>query len=413
MTIDWAAKLAGTMWPPLYEALQTAIEAAAAQGVPLYLVGGPVRDAYLRQPISDLDLVTDGDAWPVAERFAAATGGRLTKHERFRTAVVEVASDDGVLPIDFVTARRETYAVPAALPDVTPSTIDDDLARRDFTINTLALRFERDGSTTLLDPFGGKADIDRKRVRVLHDRSFTDDPTRILRAARFAARLGFEVEPETAALIEAAVRHAMIERTTPQRILHELWLLLDEPQPADALALLYGWGALPQLKLRWNPAWRDQFGALSQTVADADRRSVGWGVLVWPLDAAGRHDVLQRYNLPHIERKLVEQLPLAFPDPLIKSHVSDLDLERVLGGYSDLVLRVLQLIAPPQAAAHMERYISDVRPMPPLLTGDDLRLRGLPPGPRYRQVLHALREQQLAGAIRSRDAALRWLDQHI
>lgn len=413
MTIDWSARLARAMPQALHDALQTAIAVAAAQRVALYLVGGPVRDAYLRQPIGDLDLVVDGDAWPIAERFAAATGGKITRHEKFRTAVVEVARDQAVVPIDFVTARRETYAAPAALPDVTPSTINDDLARRDFTINTLALRFQPDGSMTLLDPFDGRADIDRRVVRVLHDRSFTDDPTRMLRAARFAARLGFDVEPQTTALIEAAAREKMIERTTPQRILHELWLLLDEPRPEAALALLRGWGALEQLKLRWNEAWRDQFVALRQTTMDADRRAVGWGVLVWPLNAAERRDLLTRYNLPTVERKLVAELPSALPDPLLESHLSNVELERMLGPYSDLALRVLQLVASPDAAAKIAHYVAAVRPLLPLLTGDDLRSRGLPSGPRYREVLRALREQQLAGAIRNRAEALRWLDRHI
>ena len=131
--------------------LQTAIELAAAQQVPLYLVGGPVRDAYRQQPVTDLDLVIAGDAWPMAELFAAATGGRLTRHAAFRTAVVEVQSDATSYAIDFVTARREVYPTPAALPVITPAEIDDDLRRRDFTINTLALRLELTGSPSVAE----------------------------------------------------------------------------------------------------------------------------------------------------------------------------------------------------------------------------------------------------------------------
>lgn len=396
--------------------LQTAIELAAAQQVALYLVGGPVRDAYLGQPVTDLDLVVAGDAWPIAELFATATRGRLTKHAAFRTAVVEVQSDAAPCAIDFVTARRERYPTPAALPVITPASMDDDLRRRDFTINTLALRLAPN-AVTLLDPFDGIADIDARIIRVLHDASFVDDPTRIVRAARFAARLQCELEPHTRALITRAQAEQMIQRTSAQRILHELWLTLDEPQPEQVLALLHRWDTFDQLALVWSQDWPTQFpAARAATWPDVTARDLYDGLLIWPMSAAQRRTLTERYNLPTAVRKLLSELPTAaLPGPLAALNdpqISAPELERLLHSWSTLALRVLQLVVP-SAAASIARYLTTIRPLPPLLTGEDLRAAAVPPGPIYRQLLAQLRQAQLTGSITSVEAAQRWLQERI
>lgn len=393
--------------------LQTAIDLAAARQVPLYLVGGPVRDAYRQQPVTDLDLVIADDAWPIAELFAAATEGRLTRHAAFRTAVVEVQSDTTSYAIDFVTARREVYPTPAALPVITPAEIDDDLRRRDFTINTLALRVAP-GAAMLLDPFDGVSDIDARAIRVLHDASFLDDPTRILRAARFAARLQFAVEPHTLELIAAALAEQMIQRTSAQRILHELWLTLDEPQPEQVLALLHAWDAFGQLRLVWGTAWPEQFPAARAAAwPDVALRELYDGLLLWPMSSVARSAFAARYNLPAATRKLLQELPTApWPDTLQPLNAPDLgapDLDRLLHGFSTAALRVLQLVAPPAAATAIARYLDTIRPLPPLLSGADLRAAGVAPGPIYRQLLDELRQAQLGGRIATAEAARRWL----
>lgn len=402
---------------PMLRLLQTAIQLAADQQTSLYLVGGPVRDAYLEQPVTDLDLVIAGDAWPVAELFAAATHGRLTKHAAFRTAVVEVQSDAASYAIDFVTARREVYPTPAALPVITPAQIDDDLRRRDFTINTLALLLDHAGAT-LLDPFDGIADIEAGTIRVLHDASFHDDPTRILRAARFAARLQFRVEPHTRTLIAAALAEQMIQRTSAQRILHELWLTLDEPQPELVLALLHEWATFAQLGLVWSEAWPAQFPqARSQAFPDTALRDLYYGLLIWPMNTAERSAFAARYNLPAVTRKLLQELPAApWPEtllPLARPDRGALELDQLLEHFSTTALRVIQLVAPPAAAANIARYLDTIRPLPPLLSGADLRAAGVSPGPIYRQLLAELRHAQLSGSITTLQAAQRWLQQRL
>lgn len=411
------SQLQRTLPAAMQRLLQRAIELADAQRLPLYLVGGPVRDAYLQQPVTDLDLVIEGDAWPLAEAFAATTGGRLTTHAAFRTAVVEVAADDAICAIDFVTARREIYPAPAALPVVTPSHMADDLRRRDFTINSLALKLSG-AAVALLDPFDGIGDITARLIRVLHDDSFRDDPTRILRAARFAARLDFAVAPQTETLLAAALAERMIARTSSQRILHELWLTLDEPQPERTLALLRRWDALDQLELVWSEQWPALFAAArAADWPEVTLRELYIGLLIWPMPTPARRAFAARYNLPTAVRKLLDELPAggwpARLEPLAEPAISALELERLLHGLSTSALRALQLVAPPVAAVNIARYLAAIRPLPALLSGDDLRTQGVPPGPIYRQVLAELRQAQLAGSVTTSEAARRWLRERL
>jgi tRNA nucleotidyltransferase (CCA-adding enzyme) len=392
--------------------LQQAVNIARQQHIPIYLVGGPVRDLLLGHTSIDLDLVVEGDAWPIAEPFAAASGGKLTKHPAFRTATVELKLNNTSFPIDVVTARRETYPEPAALPVVEPSHMRDDLFRRDFTINALALRLDNGGA--LLDPYDGVRDLNDQLVRVLHDRSFIDDPTRILRAVRFAARLRFRIEDHTAALIRAALGEHMIEHTSPQRMLNEIWLLLDEAQPEEVLRLLQELGALEQLGFRWNGDWPEQFAAARILgLQHTTLRIVYWGLLVWPLDEPQRQVLATRYNLPSAERKVLHELPTAIPTALTTSKLDAVALDQLLRHYDTAALHTLQLVAPSVAAANIARYLEHVRPMPPLLRGADLQQLGVPPGPRYGQLLEQLRQAQLQGSITNHEDALAWVRQQV
>src|SRR6478609_3289396 len=198
----------------------------AATG-PVYLVGGAVRDLLLGRGRSDLDLVVVGDAAALASRL----GAEALEHERFATAKVRLDGHE----IDIASARTETYPRPGALPDVEPAEgIDADLARRDFTVNAMAIPLEGAG---LIDPHGGRADLDAGRLRVLHEGSFADDPTRALRAARYAARFGFELEPATAELL----RTTDLDTVSPDRRRAEMLRLAAEATAPRALALLAKW----------------------------------------------------------------------------------------------------------------------------------------------------------------------------
>ncbi len=199
-------------------------------GSPVYLVGGLVRDLLLERENRDLDLVVEGDGLGFAARLAEALGGRVREHQAFLTAVVVDAEG---FHIDVATARSEFYRAPAALPEVQMSALRQDLFRRDFTINTLAIRLGPEPVPELIDYFGGRNDLKEKTLRVLHSLSFIDDPTRVLRAVRLELRLGFRISAETLRLIEVALAEGVFDHLSGGRLREELQLLLDDP----ALAL--------------------------------------------------------------------------------------------------------------------------------------------------------------------------------
>ncbi|HJX27798.1 MAG TPA: CBS domain-containing protein, partial [Thermoanaerobaculia bacterium] len=196
---------------------------------PVYVVGGLVRDLLLERENRDLDLVVEGDGLAFAARLAEAVGGRMREHRAFLTAVVV---DPEGFHIDVATARTEHYRAPAALPEVQMSALRQDLFRRDFTVNTLAIRLGPDETPELIDYFGGRNDLKEKTLRVLHSLSFIDDPTRVLRAVRLELRLGFRLAAETRRLVDVALAEGAFDQLSGSRLRDELILLLDDPSLA-------------------------------------------------------------------------------------------------------------------------------------------------------------------------------------
>ncbi len=201
----------------------------------VYLVGGSVRDILLGEPNLDVDIVVEGDAIALAGALAAELGGRVRAHDKFATAVVLYGDGQRV---DVVTARSESYDAPAALPTVDPGSIDEDLRRRDFTINAMAVSLKEDDPGLLVDPFDGHSDLRAGCIRVLHDRSFIDDPTRILRAIRYEDRYGFRMDGETEALARACIRSGHVEDLSGARLREELIALLEEGDVSHAIPRL-------------------------------------------------------------------------------------------------------------------------------------------------------------------------------
>jgi len=232
--------------------LDTAGRLAAEQGARAYVVGGVVRDAWLgREPGGhDLDVVVEGDARLVARALTAALGGTLVEHERFLTASVELPTGRR---IDVVTARSERYEEPGALPHVMPAAIGEDLRRRDFTVNAMAIALG-DEALTLLDPLGGAGDAEAKRLRVLHPLSFVEDPTRIFRAARYAARLGFALDGWTERCRALALELGPYAVLSPARIAAELERILAERSAGVALAALARTGVFRLLAAKYRSA---------------------------------------------------------------------------------------------------------------------------------------------------------------
>ena len=255
---------------PRYQTICAAVARLAARaGAPAYLVGGTVRDRLLRMPLTDLDIVIIGDAPALARRLADQMNAGLTIHPRFGTATVAISDTDtaaaanAITTIDLVTARRETYPRPGALPVVEPGSLHDDLARRDFTINAMAIPLTPDAAravvdpNNIVDPHNGRADLTAGVIRILHPQSFRDDPTRILRAARYAARFNFPLAADTLPPLRQALADHALDTISGDRIRHELERILNEPSPASALRLADRWGILaaihPDLTARHLP----------------------------------------------------------------------------------------------------------------------------------------------------------------
>ena len=228
---------------PQRRLLDAVVEAAQTLHYPLWLVGGAVRDLALGRPLRDLDFATGGDPAALAHALAGLSGCTLRVEPRFGTASLTIgAATEGEVRADVAALRSEVYTRPAALPTVClGASIEADLARRDFTVNAMALPLAA-GRARLIDPFGGLANLAARRLRVLHDRSLIDDPTRLLRAARLGSRLGLRLEHATAALVAGGVAH--LHAVSPRRLWNEFTLLAAEPRPGAAVARLDRCGVL-------------------------------------------------------------------------------------------------------------------------------------------------------------------------
>ena len=208
---------------------------ADAKGFGLYLVGGVVRDLLLKRSIWDLDLTVEGDGVSFARLVAKRFDASLALFERFATARLVFS---GGLKVDIASTRRESYADPGALPDVATASLDEDLFRRDFTVNAMAIGLNNARWGLLHDPYAGRRDLRGKRLRVLHHRSFVDDPTRIFRAIRFAERFGFRLEAETARLLVEAAHTNLVARLSGPRLANEIFALMKERRPEEAMRRL-------------------------------------------------------------------------------------------------------------------------------------------------------------------------------
>ena len=277
-------------------ALQRIGAEADAAGVRAYLVGGAVRDFLLGAASTDIDVVVEGDGLAFTRRLEAALKARAVFHEKFWTAALTLK--DGLV-VDVVTARRETYARGGALPDVVPATLKEDLLRRDFTINTLAVTLNAPEAGKLRDDCGGARDLDAKLIRVLHDGSFKDDPTRVLRAARYAVWFGFQFEALTQDCLDQAVAADVFTTITPARYFLELRRILEEKDPVPAMDLLASWGAV-----RYVPYESEDRARLA--AADGDW-TVRLGALLDKMDIEAAREVLTAFNVSRSAQKKIVQ----------------------------------------------------------------------------------------------------------
>jgi tRNA nucleotidyltransferase (CCA-adding enzyme) len=331
---------------------------------PVYLVGGAVRDLLLGRPRADVDLVVEGDA----SALAAKLGGAEKEHGRFGTVEVEV---DGHR-IDIATARTESYSEPGALPEVAPAAdVEADLARRDFTVNAMAIPLE--GKSRVIDPHGGSGDLERGLLRVLHPRSFEDDPTRAIRAARYGSRFGFALEPETFELL----RRADLSTVSADRRRGELERLAAEPTGRVGIGLLAGWGLLDL---------REGGVELMRSVEELLKQP-HWAELV-PREQA----LIAAALGPEGAERVLASLPAPRPGEGVEVAERRDPVELILG-------RAL-------GATWLDRYLTVWSKVELEIDGGDLIAAGVPQGPAVGRGLRAAKSRRLEGEIFGREQEL-------
>lgn len=389
-------------------------------GTPVYLVGGAVRDLFLQRYAPDLDVAVEGDVRSLAEACKAQIpGADYRYHARFGTATLQ---DSRGFSLDLAQCRVEHYPAPAALPEVRPGNIGEDLIRRDFTINAMALPLDPENFATLLDPYGGRIDLQRGQLRALHSRSFLDDPTRILRGLRFATRFQMNLTPESRQQLQEALQDDIFARLSAARLWREiryllelvalplalpllsewnLWFLL-RPAPMDihAMQALLGRG---QEQLQW---LQQQFPqepiAVSTLMLILLWQDLPWTDIQRPLD---QWPIPDRNRL-EADLRILPDLPRRIAQAIRPSQRANIWQACSLAG----ILAAMAMYPDDCALTDSARlYLQEQKSLQPAFNGQELQALGLSAGPSLGNILKRLRDAQLDRDIADKETAQQWL----
>ncbi len=433
-----SAKLEATLPPERLILLQEIARLAQEKQIALYIVGGFVRDLLLDYPSLDFDLVVEGDAIELARSVRDAFGGRITAHKRFGTAKWHLtdprsrqailkkirsiqektgssatpATETDLLPstLDFITARREFYSHPTALPTVERGSIKLDLHRRDFTINTLALRLDGHHYGELHDYWGGYNDLRQGLVRVLHSISFVDDPTRMLRAIRYEQRYNFKLGKRTLELLLEA--RPLMARVSGDRIRHEIDLIIQEEKAPQMLSRASELGLLEAIHpdLVWDPWIRAHIEKLEDPPPAWNigpdlrgipvKRALTYALWLIRLPLSRAEGIIRRLRLPRALKELIQaacQL-WAEQEALLSSRPSQ--ITEKLDKTPTLAIYALYLATDHEELRRsLQEYVTHWKHIAPKATGHDLNRQGLPPGPHFKEILKTLRAAWIDGDI--------------
>ena len=405
--------------------LKAIIQQSSEEHLALFIVGGFVRDLILKKPSLDFDIVVEGDAIAFARSLANRYGGRVVTHRRFGTAKWKireihhklarelggVAKGEAELPedLDLISARTEFYDKPTALPVVKNSSIKQDLHRRDFTINTLALRLDGAHYGELQDHWGGLNDIKAKSIKVLHSLSFVDDPTRMLRAVRFEQRFGFRIDERTLQLIKEAREN--FKQVSGDRIRHEFDLLLKEADPGRNLQRLKELDLLSAVQngLDWQPAWGDLLEKALKNKIEApwDANQVDRTLLVYlawfiHLDEQAARDAAERLHFSNTMVKTLEASQKLIENQTDLAEMPVSKFCEQLRSVPEAALFLLDmLVEDVDLHERILRFLAEWRDMQTASDGETLKKMGIPPGPRFSEILKRLKDARLDGEIKN------------
>ncbi len=422
-----AAKLESSLSAGRVALLGKIADVAAEMKTPLYIVGGFVRDLLLDRPSLDFDLVVEGDAIALAEAIRERHGGRVISHSRFNTAKWVIDKDELIIlgntkkvketlpeSLDFISARREFYTHPSALPTVARGSIKLDLHRRDFTINTLALRLDGQHYGELYDYWGGLEDLKSQTVKVLHSLSFVDDPTRILRAVRYEQRYGFKLDDRTRELMLEAKE--LLKRVSGDRIRHEFDRIQGESRAAAMMDRLDELTILKAIHpdLVWNGNLRELIESLpsrkppqewlvEEEVGNLSFRQALF-YTIWLMCSPIDSPVTSRLRLVRALTDIVKYASRLYHELEDLNDLPPSQAAAVLDRIPNLAIYAVYLYAPePSLKGILSRYLSSWQHVKTGITGKDLSDAGIEPGPRYAEILTSLRNGWLDGDIKSEE----------
>jgi tRNA nucleotidyltransferase (CCA-adding enzyme) len=396
----------------IYNFLKLSGEVAEELGVNAYLIGGSVRDLLRGEENLDIDIVIEGDGISFAKTFGKKLNARVRTHPRFGTA--QVITDK--LKLDVATARTEYYESPAALPKVETSSIKKDLYRRDFTINTLAVKLNPKDFGLLIDFFGGQRDLREKAIRVLHNLSFVEDPTRAFRAVRFSERFGFKISKHTENLIKSTIEMNLFDKLSGPRLYEELLLSFNETEPVRTLKKLSDFSLLKVIhpNLIFNEELETIFKSMHDTLSwfnlqfleeKTDRGILYLMSLLSGLKYEEAKVAMERLSpSPKVSDMIIKGISQA------KDILKKLPLDDPVGIYNlfssfklETILFSMALSKDRQKQKAISWYLTELRKIKTILKGDDLKGMGIQPGPVYSRLLKELLEEKLRGHLRSRE----------
>jgi tRNA nucleotidyltransferase (CCA-adding enzyme) len=398
--------------------LDSIAEMASIHNVSVYVVGGFVRDLLLNIENLDLDLVVEGDGISFSKILSEKFNGSTKSHQEFGTSKLTLQDKSH---IDVATARTEYYSHSAALPTIEPSSIKLDLARRDFTVNSMAIKLDKQGVFSLIDIFGGEIDLKKGFIRILHNLSFIDDPCRVFRAIRFEQRFNFRIEDATRDLMLSAIENKSIDQLSGQRVINEIKLILNEYDPQKCvdrmreLCLLqtfapeissydFNWSVIEKIDsvLNWletilsisehPPKWRVYFLGLFISMKG----------VVFEKSVKRLHLPIKISNWIHLDRKFFDEAKchLDKERELKPSQVYDIFSKLS----SEAVVLLLAACSSERVSSYAELYFNKYCQLAKIkLTGDDLMKMGMQPGPTFNSIFKALRDARVNGQVASRD----------
>jgi len=402
----------------VYRILVLAGKVAEEMGANAYLVGGSVRDLLLGQANLDIDLVIEGDGIRFAKELAERLRAKIRSHHRFGTANIILDS----LKVDIATARTEYYESPAALPKVEMSSIKKDLYRRDFTINTLAIKLNARDFGLLIDFFGGQRDLREKTIRVLHNLSYVEDPTRAFRAVRFAERFGFKLSRHTENLIKSAIQMDLFERLSGSRLFDELVIAFSETNPVKTLKRLSDYGLLKVIHkdLVFDEKLEATLSSMYETLAwhtllfldeKVDRGVLYLIALLSNLDDEKRTGALKRLAPPLATREIIQKSIAESAEILAKLPLNDpVRLYHLLSPKDiEIILFSMAITKDTRKKKEISQFLVELRRTKTFLKGRDLKKLGITQGPLYSIILRDLLDERLRGKLKTEEDEKRYV----